>query len=162
MIFAPALRARVSAAAHERRHAAGGHADDDVLLVEPQARDAPRAFLVVVLDAFLGLEDRLLAAGHDRLHDARRGAERRRHLGGFDDPEAAAGAGTDEDNPAALAQGVRDDLDPVRDPFLLFWTAAMTLRSSLTTMSMMSRTGVLSMARLTGLIASVGSDCHFD
>ena len=43
-----------------------------------------------------------------------------------------------------------------------FWTAAMTLRSSLTTRSMMSRTGALSMARLTGLIASVGSDCHLD
>ena len=38
----------------------------------------------------------------------------------------------------------------------------MTLRSSLTTMSMMSRTGALSMARLTGLMASVGSDCHLD
>src|SRR5436190_13329769 len=43
-----------------------------------------------------------------------------------------------------------------------FCTAAMTLRSSFTTMTMMSRTGVLSMVRLTGLIASVGSDCHLD
>ena len=43
-----------------------------------------------------------------------------------------------------------------------FCTAAMTLRSSFTTMSMMSRTGALSIARLTGLMASVGSDCHLD
>src|SRR5687768_8863013 len=43
-----------------------------------------------------------------------------------------------------------------------FRTAVMTLRSSLTTISMMSRTGALSMARETGLMASVGSDCHFE
>ena len=43
-----------------------------------------------------------------------------------------------------------------------FCTAAMTLRSSFITMSMMSRTGVVSIERLTGLMASVGSDCHLD
>ena len=47
------------------------------------------------------------------------GAERRRHLGGFDDAEPAAGAGADEDDSPALAQRLRDDLDAVRDAFLL-------------------------------------------
>ena len=53
MIFAPALRARVNAAAHERRHSARGHADDDVFLAEPKTGDAARALFVVVFDAFL-------------------------------------------------------------------------------------------------------------
>jgi hypothetical protein len=43
-----------------------------------------------------------------------------------------------------------------------FSTALMTLRSSLTTISMISRTGALSMASETVLIASVGRDCHFE
>ena len=38
----------------------------------------------------------------------------------------------------------------------------MTLLSSLTTSSMMSATGALSSARLAGLIASVGRNCHFE
>ena len=42
------------------------------------------------------------------------------------------------------------------------WTAATTLRSSLTIRSMMSGTAALSIARLAGLMASVGSACHFE
>ena len=59
------------AAAYERRHAARRDADDDVLLAEPQPADAARPFFVVVFDPFLGLEHRVLAAGHDRLDDSR-------------------------------------------------------------------------------------------
>ena len=51
------LRARLArtgqAAAHERRHAAGRHADDDVLLAGRSRPMLARPFLVVVLDAFL-------------------------------------------------------------------------------------------------------------
>ena len=97
MIFAPALRPRVSA---PRTNGVMPLADTPITHVavrEPQPRDAAAAFLVVVLDAFLRLEDRRLSAGHDRLHEARRRAERRRHLGRFDHAEAAAGAGADED-----------------------------------------------------------------
>ena len=48
-----------------------------------------------------------------------RRAERRRHLGGFDDAEPAAGAGADEEHPAALLEGADDDLDAVRDALAL-------------------------------------------
>ena len=47
------------------------------------------------------------------------GAEGRRHLGRFEHAEPAAGAGADEDDPAALAQRLRDDLDADRDAILL-------------------------------------------
>ena len=60
-----------------------------------------------------------MPAGHDGLDEVGTGAERRRHLGRFDDAEPAAGAGADEDDPPALAQRLRDDLDAVRDAFLL-------------------------------------------
>src|SRR3712207_7337119 len=43
-----------------------------------------------------------------------RSAERRRHLGRFDDPEAAAGAGADEDEPSPFAQRLYHDLHAVR------------------------------------------------
>ena len=119
MMRSPALRAARQRAAHELRHAAGGDADDDVPLLRPQARDCPRAFLVVVLDAFLGLEDGVLAAGHDRA-DARRGdAEGRRHLGRLDHAQAPARAGADEDHPPALAERLGDHLDAGGDPLLL-------------------------------------------
>ena len=49
----------------------------------------------------------------------RRRAERRRHLGGLDDAEAAARAGADEKHPAALLQRADDDLDAVRDALAL-------------------------------------------
>ena len=39
---------------------------------------------------------------------------------GLDDAEPAAGAGADEDDAAALAQRLGDDLDAVRDPLVLF------------------------------------------
>ena len=47
--------------------------------------------------------------------DGRR-AEGRRHLGGLDHAEPAAGAGADEDHAAALLERLGDDLDAVRDP----------------------------------------------
>ena len=106
-------------AAHELRHPAGRHADDDVLLRRSQAGDRARALFVVVLDAFLGAEDGLAAAGHDRLHERRIGAEGRRHLRRLENAEPAARAGADEDDAAVLAQCRGDHLDADRDPLLL-------------------------------------------
>ncbi len=105
-------------AADERGHAAGGDADHDVLVGQPQPADAAGALLVVVFDAFLRPEHRFLSAGHDRLHHFRTGAEGRRHFRGFDHAQAAAGAGADEDDAAAFLEGLGHDLDPVGDPFL--------------------------------------------
>ena len=55
--------------ADELRHAARRHADDDVLLCRPQSIDGANPFFVVVLDAFLRVEDSLSASSHDRLHE---------------------------------------------------------------------------------------------
>src|SRR4029078_10249497 len=87
----------------------------DIAGREMQAGDAAAAFLVVVLDPFLRLEHRRLAAGHDPLHQPRRRAEGGRHFGRFHDAEAPARAGADEDHAAPLAQRLRDDLDAVSD-----------------------------------------------
>ena len=116
MIFAPALRARVSA---PRTNGVMPLAETPMTtsFLPSRSRAILRApFLVVVLDPFLRLEHRFLSAGHDRLHERRAGAECRRHLGRFDDAEPAAGAGADEDDAAALAERLRDDLDALRDP----------------------------------------------
>ena len=90
------------------------------------------------------------------------GAERRRHLGRFEDAEPAAGAGADEDDAAALPQRLRDDLDADRDAILL----ALHRREHLAILVEHHvddvGTGSLSMASVAGLMASVGSDCHFD
>ena len=112
MIFAPGLARARQRAAHELRHAAGRHADDDVLLGRPQPADRARAFLVVVLDAFLArAKIGVLAAGHDRLHEVGIGAEGRRHLRRLEHAEPAARAGADEHDAAALPQRLGDDLD---------------------------------------------------
>ena len=111
MIFALGLARARQAAAHVRRHAAGRHADDDVLLRRLEPLDRARAVLVAVLGAFLRVEERVLAAGHDGLNRVGVGAERRRHLRRLDDAEPSAGAGADEDDAAALAQRLDDDVD---------------------------------------------------
>ena len=120
MIFEPARRARVSA---PRTNCVMPLADTPMttsFFDRPQAVHRPRAFLVVVLDAFaLRCRMALLAAGHDRLHEVGVGAEGRRHLGRFEDAEPAARAGADEDDAAALAQRLRDDVDADGDPILL-------------------------------------------
>ena len=116
MIFAPALRARVRPPRTKGVMPLAETPMTTSFLLEAQAGDAARPFLVVVFDAFLGFEHRLLAARHDRLHERRRRAEGRRHLGGFDDAEPSAGAGADEDDAAALLERLGDDLDAVRDP----------------------------------------------
>jgi hypothetical protein len=71
MIRDPALRARVSAPRTNCVMPLGRHADHDVGLGRVEARHRPRAFFVVVLDAFLGAEDRVAAAGHHRLDEQR-------------------------------------------------------------------------------------------
>ena len=106
-------------AAHERRHAAGRDADDDVLLGRVEPRDGAGAFFVVVFGAFLGADDGVLAAGHDALHQQRVGAEGRRHLGRLDDAQPAAGAGADEHQAAALAQGLGAHVGAERDAVAL-------------------------------------------
>ncbi len=47
------------------------------------------------------------------------GAERRRHLGRFDDAEAAAGAGADEHDAPALAERLGADVGAERDAIAL-------------------------------------------
>ena len=106
-------------AAHELRHSAGGHADHDVLLGRPEPGDRTRAFLVVVLDTFLGGERRVLTTRHDRLDERRLGAEGRRHLGRFQNAKATARAGADKHDAAVLAQRGRDHLDAHGDPLPL-------------------------------------------
>ena len=117
------LRARLAgarqAATDIRRHAAGRHADDDVLLGRLQPLDRARAVLVAVLGAFLRVEERGLAAGHHRLNRVRVGPERRRHLRRLDDAQPSAGAGADEDHAPALAQRFDDDVDADGDARLL-------------------------------------------
>src|SRR5262249_33685105 len=46
-------------------------------------------------------------------------AERRRHLGRFERAQTAAGTGAHEDDPAVLAQRLRDDVDADRDALFL-------------------------------------------
>ena len=119
MMRAPFLRAPVSA---PRTNCVMPLAETpmiDVALGDAQPRDAARAFLEVVLDALARAEHRFLAAGHDGLHQLGRRAERRRHLGRFDDAEPAARAGADEEQPAALLERAGDDLDAVRDALAL-------------------------------------------
>ncbi len=68
MIFEPARRARVSA---PRTNCVMPLADTPIttsFLVGRKPVDRPRAFLVVVLDSLARLDHRVLAAGHDRLH----------------------------------------------------------------------------------------------
>ena len=87
---------------------------------QAQAADAARAFLVVVLDAFLGAEHRLLSAGHDRLHERCGGVPK---VGGISE------ASTTPSRPLVpapmkmtrppLRRAWRDDLDAVRDALFL-------------------------------------------
>src|SRR6266850_848906 len=85
--------------------------------VEPAITSAPtpgdraRAFLVVVLDAFLRGEDRAASPGHDGLHQRRVRAEGRRHFGGLEDAEPAARAGADEDDASLFPERAGDHLD---------------------------------------------------
>ena len=127
-----------------------------------EARDGARAFFVVVLGAFLGANDRVPAAGHDALDELGIGAERRRHLRGLDDAEAAARAGADEHDASAFSQGLGADVGAERDPVALFCTAASMRRSSAIIKSTMPPASSLSMAREAGLMASVGSACHLE
>ena len=105
--------------AHELRHAARGHADDDVLLGRSQPVERSRPFFVVVLDPFPRAQERALPAGHDRLHQVGARAESRRHLGRLEHAQPAARARADEDDAPAVAERLRDDLDADRDPLLL-------------------------------------------
>ena len=103
-----------------------------------------------------------VAAGHDRLHEGRVGAEGRRHLGGLEDAQPAARAGADEDQAAALAERLADDLDAERDALLLPGDRRDDLAVLVEHQVDDGGRESLSMPRLAGLIASVGSCCHFD
>ena len=107
MIFEPARRARVNA---PRTNGVMPLADTPMTTsrLVGSSRFTDRApFLVVVLDAFLRAQHRVLAAGHDREDEIGVGAEGGRHLGRFEDAEASAGAGAHEHDAAAVAQRLR-------------------------------------------------------
>ena len=131
-------------------------------LVGPQPRDRPGPRVVAVLRALAGLEPRRLAAGHDALHELRRRAEGGGHFGGFEHAEAAAGARADEHqaSPFAKAWVIMSTARAIRSRSRP--TAASIFRSSASITSMMSADASLSMSRLAGLMASVGSCCHLD
>ena len=90
------------------------------------------------------------------------GAEGRRHLGRFEDAEPSARSGAHEDDASALAQRRRIISTPTAIRSRSRWTAASILRSSLIIRSTMSPGASLSIPRLEGLMASVGSDCHLE
>ncbi len=117
--FGRSLSCARQSASHVRRHAAGRHADDDVLLRGLQPSNRTGAVFVAVLGAFLRVKERVLAAGHHRLNGIRIGTERRRHLGRFDHAEPAARASSDEDDPPAFAERFDDDVDANGDARLL-------------------------------------------
>ena len=115
----PALRALVSA---PRTNGVMPLADTPIttsFFVGSSRVIGARAFFVVVFGAFLGADDGVLAAGHDGLDQLGIGAEGRRHLGGLDDAEAAAGAGADEHDPPALAQRLGAHVGAERDAIAL-------------------------------------------
>ena len=163
MMRRPLLRARVSAPRTNGVRPLAETPTTTSFFVGRSRAIARAPFLVVVLDAFLRLEDRVLAAGHDRLHAGRRGAERRRHLGGLDDAEPAAGAGADEEDAAAAAQRLCDDFHAVREAVAL----AVDRRHDLAVFGD-HQVDDLADGRFVecrgcwGLIASVGSDSHLD
>ncbi len=117
----PALRALVSAPRTNGVMPLAETPTTTSFLVGTEPGDGARAFFVVVFGAFLGADDGVLAAGHDALDQLGIGPEGRRHLGGLDDAETAAGAGAHEHDPAALAQRLGAHVGAERDPvaFLL-------------------------------------------
>ena len=119
MIFGSGPSRPCQRAAHERRHPARRHPDDDVTFRGFESVHRSRAFLVIVLDAFLRAHYRALAARHDREHKIGVGAKGGRHLGRFEDAQASAGAGAHEHDAAAMSERLRDDLDANRDALFL-------------------------------------------
>ena len=106
-------------AADELRHPACGDADEHVLARRMQAGDGSRTVLEVVLHPGLRPEEGGPAAGHDRLDEVRRSAERRSHLGRFEDAEPAARPRADEDQAPSFLQRARDEVRGGRDAGLL-------------------------------------------
>jgi hypothetical protein len=96
-LSAPGLGERPT---HERRHTARRDAHHDVAGARAPP-DLPRPGRPVVLGALHGPEDGAAPAGDDGLDQPRRCVEGGWALGGFDHPEPTAGAGPDEDEPAA-------------------------------------------------------------
>ena len=91
--------------------AAGGDADDDVFAGGAAAGDVALADLGGVFVDVGGGGEGLGAAGHDVLHLGGRGGVGGRALGGVERGDAAAGAGADVDEAAAVAQGAGDGVD---------------------------------------------------
>src|SRR5258708_7085693 len=72
--------------------------------------------ILVAVPAFSRVEPAMISGPTD---GARRGPERRRHLGGFHHAQPAARARADEDHPSPFSQRLGNDLDAVRDLFSL-------------------------------------------
>ena len=104
---------RLQAAAHERRHGAGGDPDEHVARAQP-LRLVP-ALVVAVLRPFHGAEHRVLAPGHDGADAVGVRPERRRALRGLQHAQAPAGARAQEHDAAAALQRVRDQVGRARD-----------------------------------------------
>ena len=90
-------------------------------------------------------------------------AEGGRHLRGLEHAEPAAGAGPDEDQPAAVAHRFGDRCSALaRDANLLMLHGGRTTRAIMTTITSSISPATMSIPRVAGLHASVGSRCHLD
>ena len=162
MIFAPASVRVRERAADERGDAARRNADDDVPFRRAETRDAARAFLVIVFDPSFARNTASCPPAMSAC-TSRVGVP---NVGGI---SAASNTPRRPLVPAPMRMmrpPLRSACVTISIPCAIrsfsLWTAATTFLSSLTINSMMSATGALSRARLAGLIASVGRNCHFE
>ena len=108
-VNAPRALGLAQAGDGERRRAAGRHRDQRVLVVDAVcSATSARGMLGLVLGAFDGPQQRVVAAGHQQNSRSRRPAEGRHQLGAVlhREPPRRAGAGIDQ--PPAGAQPLLD------------------------------------------------------
>ena len=95
--------------------AAGGDADECVLLGEACGGEVGCALLGDVFSGFAGFAEGFVAAGHEALDECGRDGEGGWALGGVEDAEAAAGSGSDVEEAAALLEACGDCIDGFGD-----------------------------------------------
>ena len=95
--------------------AGGGDAHHNIFARGAAAGDVPLAQLFGVFVDLDGRGQRLGSAGHDVLHLSGSGGVGGRAFGGIERRNAAAGAGADVDQPAAVAQAARHLVDDLRN-----------------------------------------------
>ena len=95
----------------EGRMAAGGKADDHVVRLDRAGFDGASTGVGIIFGAFDRTPDRLIAAGHDALHEPRRRTEGRRAFAGVEDAETAAGAGAAIEEAAPGGEGADNLVD---------------------------------------------------